>query len=72
MLICVYDCRHLLNLTDYLLYDELLSTDWLFGILQLYIEGYLQAMLDSMYRQAYLRVSVIDDQVIIQGKVKDI
>lgn len=31
--------------------------------LQLYIEGYLQAMLDTMYRQEYLRVKVIDDQV---------
>ncbi|KAL0689230.1 hypothetical protein Bca4012_088908 [Brassica carinata] len=28
----------------------------------LYIEGYLQAMLDTMYRQEYLRVKVIDDQ----------
>ncbi|GAY42809.1 hypothetical protein CUMW_069730 [Citrus unshiu] len=28
----------------------------------LYIEGYLQAMLDTMYRQEYLRVRVIDNQ----------
>lgn len=34
--------------------------------LQLYIEGYLQAMLDTMYRQEYLRVKVIDDQVKFQ------
>lgn len=32
-------------------------------IVQLYIEGYLQAMLDVMYKQEYLRVRVIDDQV---------
>lgn len=38
-------------------------TNQLFGIFQLYIEGYLQAMLDSMYRQEYLRVRVIDNQV---------
>ena len=31
---------------------------------QLYIEGYLQAMLDVMYKQEYLRVRVVDDQVI--------
>lgn len=30
---------------------------------QLYIEGYLQAMLDVMYKQEYLRVRVIDDLV---------
>lgn len=34
------------------------------AIVQLYIEGYLQAMLDVMYKQEYLRVRVIDDQVI--------
>lgn len=32
-------------------------------MLQLYIEGYLQAMLDTFYRQEYLRVSVIENQV---------
>ena len=32
-------------------------------ILQLYIEGYLQAMLDVVYKQEYLRVRVVDDQV---------
>ena len=32
-------------------------------IVQLYIEVYLQAMLDVMYKQEYLRVRVIDDQV---------
>lgn len=30
--------------------------------LQLYIEGYLQAMLDVIYKQEYLRVRVIEDQ----------
>ena len=37
-----------------------LGTTYLFGIMQLYIEGYLQAMLDT---QEYLRVRVIDNQV---------
>lgn len=32
-------------------------------MVQLYIEGYLQAMLDVMYKQDYLRVRVIDNQV---------
>ncbi|KVI02632.1 Vacuolar protein sorting-associated protein 13 domain-containing protein [Cynara cardunculus var. scolymus] len=32
------------------------------GIDELYIEGYLQAMLDTMYKHEYLRVRVIDDQ----------
>ncbi|PNY03612.1 hypothetical protein L195_g000019 [Trifolium pratense] len=30
--------------------------------LSLYIEGYIQAMLDTVYRQEYLRVRVIDNQ----------
>lgn len=33
--------------------------------MQLYIEGYLQAMLDTVYKQEYLRVRVIDNQVIL-------
>ncbi|OMO84164.1 hypothetical protein COLO4_22187 [Corchorus olitorius] len=37
------------------------------GVDELYIEGYLQAMLDSMYRQEYLRVRVVDDQVILKN-----
>ncbi|XP_048232851.1 uncharacterized protein LOC8260571 isoform X2 [Ricinus communis] len=37
------------------------------GIDELYIEGYLQAMLDSMYRQEYLRVRIIDDQVLLKN-----
>lgn len=32
--------------------------------MQLYIEGYLQAMLDTLYKQEYLTVRVIDNQVI--------
>lgn len=35
----------------------------LFGKMQLYIEGYLQAMLDTVYKQEYLRVRVVDNQV---------
>ncbi|KAJ4843711.1 hypothetical protein Tsubulata_024557 [Turnera subulata] len=37
------------------------------GTDELYIEGYLQAMLDTMYRQEYLRVRVIDDQVFLKN-----
>uniref|UniRef100_A0A2P2MKG7 Uncharacterized protein LOC105639629 n=1 Tax=Rhizophora mucronata TaxID=61149 RepID=A0A2P2MKG7_RHIMU len=37
------------------------------GVNELYIEGYLQAMLDTMYRQEYLRVRVIDDQVLLKN-----
>ncbi|KAK6258440.1 hypothetical protein SCA6_012914 [Theobroma cacao] len=37
------------------------------GVDELYIEGYLQAMLDTMYRQEYLRVRVVDDQVILKN-----
>lgn len=37
------------------------------GVDELYIEGYLQAMLDVMYMQEYLRVRVIDNQVILKN-----
>uniref|UniRef100_A0A2N9G322 Vacuolar protein sorting-associated protein 13 VPS13 adaptor binding domain-containing protein n=2 Tax=Fagus sylvatica TaxID=28930 RepID=A0A2N9G322_FAGSY len=37
------------------------------GVDELYIEGYLQAMLDTLYRQEYLRVKVIDNQVILKN-----
>ncbi|KAK9713068.1 hypothetical protein RND81_06G001000 [Saponaria officinalis] len=37
------------------------------GVDELYIEGYLQAMLDTIYKQEYLRVRVIDDQVILKN-----
>ena len=33
---------------------------------EVYIEGYVKAMLDSLYRQEYLRVRVIDNQVIVE------
>ncbi|KAJ0097654.1 hypothetical protein Patl1_28814 [Pistacia atlantica] len=36
-------------------------------VTNLYIEGYLQAMLDTMYRQEYLRVRVIDNQVFLKN-----
>ncbi|KAH0971337.1 hypothetical protein GBA52_023493 [Prunus armeniaca] len=34
---------------------------------ELYIEGYLQAMLDTVFRQEYLRVRVIDNQVYLKN-----
>ncbi|KAL9994243.1 putative vacuolar protein sorting-associated protein [Helianthus debilis subsp. tardiflorus] len=37
------------------------------GVDELYIEGYLQAMLDTMYKYEYLRVRVIDDQVVLKN-----
>lgn len=37
------------------------------GIDELYVEGYLQAMLDTTYRQEYLRVRVIDDLVFVKN-----
>lgn len=37
------------------------------GIDELYIEGYLQAMLDTTYKQEYLRVRVIDNQVFLKN-----
>ncbi|KAK9053203.1 hypothetical protein SSX86_029835 [Deinandra increscens subsp. villosa] len=37
------------------------------GIDELYIEGYLQAMLDTMYKHEYLKVRVIDDQVVLKN-----
>ncbi|KAM4118037.1 hypothetical protein ACB094_02G170500 [Castanea mollissima] len=37
------------------------------GADELYIEGYLQAMLDTLYRQEYLRVKVIDNQVFLKN-----
>ncbi|XP_028768350.1 uncharacterized protein LOC114725959 isoform X2 [Neltuma alba] len=37
------------------------------GVDELYIEGYIQAMLDTVYRQEYLRVKVIDNQVILKN-----
>ncbi|ERN17671.1 hypothetical protein AMTR_s00059p00194330 [Amborella trichopoda] len=37
------------------------------GVDELYIEGYLQAMLDVLYKQEYLRVKVFDDQVLLKN-----
>ncbi|KAK2986490.1 hypothetical protein RJ640_012170 [Escallonia rubra] len=37
------------------------------GIDELYIEGYMQAMLDTIYKQEYLRVRVIDNQVVLKN-----
>ncbi|XP_059063306.1 uncharacterized protein LOC131071412 isoform X6 [Cryptomeria japonica] len=37
------------------------------GINEMYIEGYLQAMLDTLYRQVYVKVKVVDDQVILKN-----
>lgn len=36
---------------------------YLLWIEQLYIEGYLQAMLDAVFKQEYLTVRVVDNQV---------
>ncbi|CAI0553988.1 unnamed protein product [Linum tenue] len=47
--------------------DRKIKLDRSPGVDELYIEGYLQAMLDSMYKQEYLRVRVIDDQVILKN-----
>ncbi|KFK40709.1 hypothetical protein AALP_AA2G031100 [Arabis alpina] len=47
--------------------DRTIKLDRSPGIDELYIEGYLQAMLDTMYRQEYLRVKVIDDQVFLKN-----
>lgn len=37
------------------------------GVDELYIEGYLQALLDTIYKQEYLRVRVVDNQVILKN-----
>ncbi|CAN1225139.1 hypothetical protein LINGRAPRIM_LOCUS954 [Linum grandiflorum] len=47
--------------------DRKIKLDRSPGVDELYIEGYLQAMLDSMYKQEYLRVRVIDDQVVLKN-----
>ncbi|KAL6622548.1 hypothetical protein ACP70R_032427 [Stipagrostis hirtigluma subsp. patula] len=47
--------------------DRKIKLDHSPGLDELYIEGYLQAMLDVMYKQEYLRVRVIDDQVILKN-----
>ncbi|KAF6166527.1 hypothetical protein GIB67_005389 [Kingdonia uniflora] len=47
--------------------DRKIKLDQSPGADELYIEGYLQAMLDSVYQQEYLRVRVIDNQVILKN-----
>jgi len=47
--------------------DRKIKLDHSPGLDELYIEGYLQAMLDVMFKQEYLRVRVIDDQVILKN-----
>ncbi|KAL9265650.1 Intermembrane lipid transfer protein VPS13-like protein [Drosera capensis] len=47
--------------------DRKIKLDRTPGVDELYVEGYLQAMLDTIYKQEYLRVRVIDDQVILKN-----
>ncbi|OVA18601.1 Vacuolar protein sorting-associated protein 13 domain [Macleaya cordata] len=47
--------------------DRKIKLDRSPGVDELYIEGYLQAMLDALYKQEYLRVRVIDDQVVLKN-----
>ncbi|XP_042974875.1 uncharacterized protein LOC122306512 isoform X1 [Carya illinoinensis] len=47
--------------------DRKIKLDHSPGVDELYIEGYLQAMLDTLYRQEYLRVRVIDNQVFLKN-----
>uniref|UniRef100_A0A7N0RDR0 Vacuolar protein sorting-associated protein 13 VPS13 adaptor binding domain-containing protein n=1 Tax=Kalanchoe fedtschenkoi TaxID=63787 RepID=A0A7N0RDR0_KALFE len=47
--------------------DRKIKLDRSPGVDELYIEGYLQAMLDTLYRQEYLRVRVIEDQVVLKN-----
>ncbi|XP_039155678.1 uncharacterized protein LOC104457236 [Eucalyptus grandis] len=47
--------------------DRTIKLDESPGVDELYIEGYLQAMLDTIYRQEYLRVRVIDNQVVLKN-----
>ncbi|CAM0949165.1 unnamed protein product [Alopecurus aequalis] len=47
--------------------DRKIKLDHSAGLDELYIEGYLQAMLEVMYKQEYLRVRVVDDQVFLKN-----
>ncbi|KAF8015488.1 hypothetical protein BT93_H1109 [Corymbia citriodora subsp. variegata] len=47
--------------------DRTIKLDQSPGVDELYIEGYLQAMLDTIYKQEYLRVRVIDNQVFLKN-----
>ncbi|KAH9301469.1 hypothetical protein KI387_013052, partial [Taxus chinensis] len=44
-----------------------IKLDYSTGMNEMYIEGYLQAMLDALFRQVYLKVKVVDDQVILKN-----
>ncbi|KAL9253019.1 Intermembrane lipid transfer protein VPS13-like protein [Drosera capensis] len=47
--------------------DRKINLDLTPGVDELYVEGYLQALLDTIYKQEYLRVRVINDQVILKN-----
>ncbi|XP_043709955.1 uncharacterized protein LOC122658879 isoform X2 [Telopea speciosissima] len=47
--------------------DRKIKLDQSPGVDELYIEGYLQAMLDTIYKQEYLRVRVIENQVVLKN-----
>nr|XP_027078658.1 uncharacterized protein LOC113701943 [Coffea arabica] len=47
--------------------DRKIKLDRAPGVDELYIEGYLQALLDALYNQEYLRVRVTDNQVILKN-----
>ncbi|KAL5715065.1 hypothetical protein ACHQM5_016944 [Ranunculus cassubicifolius] len=47
--------------------DRKIKLDRSPGVDELYVEGYLQAMLDTMYTQGYLRVRVLDNQVTLKN-----
>ncbi|KAJ4965751.1 hypothetical protein NE237_017600 [Protea cynaroides] len=47
--------------------DRKIKLDRSPGVDELYIEGYLQAMLDTIYKQGYLRVRVIENEVLLKN-----
>ncbi|CAH9102207.1 unnamed protein product [Cuscuta epithymum] len=47
--------------------DRKIGLDRSPGVDELYIEGYLQAMLDTIYKQEYLSVRVLETQVILKN-----
>ncbi|XP_020592122.1 uncharacterized protein LOC110032732 isoform X2 [Phalaenopsis equestris] len=47
--------------------DRRIKLDRSPGVDELYVEGYLQAMLDVMYKLEYLRVRVIDNEVLLKN-----
>jgi hypothetical protein len=68
LLLAFYGCKQNTEANILIILYLSVVNRYSFGILQLYVEGYLQAMLDTTYRQEYLRVRVIDDQVITEGR----